>query len=387
MAYSKLRLRWKRPSRRGAILALGALLLPAIMIFVGFAINVSYMEMVRTQLRICTDSAAKAALINLGATQSQSSARPFARSVSASNTVAGTTVSFSDGNIEFGNTTKNGSGVYAFSSGGTPLNGSRVTGTVTVPLPFAAFMPGGNFTATQVSLTSRVSHDIVLVLDRSASMAFDLSSNEFSYPPDRTMYSPLQSYFTSPSPTASRWKALTDAVNSFVTVLQSRNLDAHVALVTYSETYSLGNYSATEASLDVPLTSNYSSITTAMNNWGNTPLLGDTNIQAGLNMGVAELTGPRARTTADRTIILLTDGIATSGSTDLAGMSLTNRSASKAVTYTIGFSGQAGTGVGQAALQGAATSGNGVYYYAPTAAQLTAAFQQIADSLPAVLIK
>ena len=387
MAYSKLRLRWKRPSRRGAILALVALLLPAVIIFVGFAVNVSYMEMVRTQLRICTDSAAKAALINLGATQNQTTARTFARSVSANNTVAGTTVSLSDANIEFGNTTRNGSGVYAFSSGGTPMNGSRVTGTVTVTLPFAAFMPGGNFTATQVSLTSRVSHDIVLVLDRSASMAFDLSANEFSYPPDRTMYSPLQSYFTSPSPTASRWAALTSAVNSFVTVLQSRNLDAHVALVTYAETYSLGNFSATEASLDVQLTSNYSSIVTAMNTWGNTPLLGDTNIQAGLDMGVGELTGPRARTTADRTIILLTDGIATTGNTDIAGMSLTNRTTSKAVTYTIGFSGQAGTGVGQTALQGAATSGNGVYYYAPTAAQLTAAFQQIADSLPAVLIK
>ena len=58
------------------------------------------------------------------------------------------------------------------------------------------------------------------------------------------MFSPLQAYFTPPSPTGSRWNALTNAVNSFVSVLQSRNIDAHVCLVTFAETYSFGNYTS-----------------------------------------------------------------------------------------------------------------------------------------------
>src|SRR4029077_392520 len=134
-----------------------------------------------------------------------------------------------------------------------------------------------------------------LVLDRSASMAFDLSSSEFIYPPDVSAgANPLQIYFTPPSATASRWQALTVAVNSFVTTLQARTLDVNVALVTYAETYSFGSYSATEASLDVNLTSNYSLINAGMNAWGQQPLLGDTNIEAGLAMAVTELTGPRS---------------------------------------------------------------------------------------------
>ena len=372
--------------RRGAIAALVAVLLPVLVLLVGFAVNLAYMEMIRTELRISCDSAAKAGLINLGSTQQLASARTAARSVSAANPVGGTALTLADSQIEFGNAVKNGGGTYIFTSGASPMNSARVTGTMSVPYLFGAFMPGGNFTVTEVSLTSRVSYDIALVLDRSASMAFDLSSNEFNYPPDRTTFNPLQSYFTPPSPTASRWYSLSNAVNSFVSVLQSRNLDVNVALITYAENYTFGNYSATEATLDVPLTSNYNLIAPAMNAYGQAPLLGDTNISAGLVLAQTELTGPRARLTANRTIILLTDGVATTGNLNIPSVALGLRTNAQIVTYTIAFGGEAGSGAAQAAMSGAAVNGNGVFYDAPTAATLQSAFQQIADSLPAVLI-
>ena len=373
-------------SRKGAIAPMVAVLLPILVLLVGFAVNVAYMEMIRTQLRISCDSAAKAGLVSLGATQQTSTAQSFARTVSAANQVAGQTLSLTNANIEFGNATKNGSGTYVFTSGGTPANSSRVTGTMNVPYLFGAFMPGGSFNVTQVSLTTRVSHDIILVLDRSSSMAFDLSSHEFSYPSDRSLFSPLQAYFTPPSSTGSRWHALTGAVNTFVSVLQARNLDVHVGLVTFAENFSFGNYSATEASLDVMLTPTYSQIPTAMNVWGQTPLLGDTNIAAGLSLAQSELTGPRARVTANRTIILLSDGVATTGNLDIPALTQAARTSSGIVTYTIAFGGEANSGAAQAAMAGAAQNGNGVFYDAPTAGQLQTAFQQIADSLPAVLI-
>jgi Mg-chelatase subunit ChlD len=379
-----------RRSRRGAIVALVGVSLPMLVLLAAYAVDVAYMEVVRAQLRISTDSAAKAALISYGSGQTQAAAITFAQTVANNNLVAGGTASYSSSNLLFGNSVKNGGGVYVFTSGGTPTNSVQATATVTPTLLLTAYLPVSSFTTQQVSVATRISHDIILVLDRSASMAFDLSANEFSYPPDvSTGRTQLQCYFTAPSATASRWAALTAAVNSFINTLTARNLDVHVGLVTYAETYSFGNYSATESTLDVPLTSNLSLITAALNNYGANPLLGDTNIAAGLATAETELTGPDARTsTADRTIILLTDGVATQGNTNIAGIVQGYRQNNQIVTQVITFGGEAASGTTvNTAMQSAAQDGNGNFYNAPTAAQLTQAFQQIADSLPAVLVQ
>lgn len=372
--------------RKGAIIPVLAITLPIIVIFIGYSINIAYMELVRTELRLTCDSAAKAALVNYGATQSQSTAISFAQSVSTKNTVGGNAITIPTSQFNFGNATKGSNGSYQFNLGRNPINSVQVTGSATLPLPMGAMVASGQFTCSKLSYATRISHDVVLVLDRSASMAFDLSGFEFVYPVDRTLYSPLQSYFTSPSPTASRWAALKSAVNSFIAVLNARTLDVNVGLVTYAENYTLGNYSATEASLDVTLTPNYNSITTAMNAYGNGPLLGDTNISAGLALAQGELTGPRARVTADRTVILLTDGVATQGNTNIASLTASYKTGSSIVTHVITFGGEAATGTVQSSMMSAAQNGNGLFFNAATAAQLQAAFQTIADSLPAVLV-
>ena len=59
------------------------------LILSAFAINVAYMQMVREQLRVTCDSAAKAAPVKYGATKSQSTAITFAQSVANMNLVAG----------------------------------------------------------------------------------------------------------------------------------------------------------------------------------------------------------------------------------------------------------------------------------------------------------
>lgn len=372
--------------RHGAMIPVVALTMPIVILFIGYSVNIAYMQLMRTELRLTTDSAAKAALVNFGATNSQSSAIAFGKATSANNKVGGAVLSIPTSGFKFGNSTKQSNGAYVFNAGATPVNSVQVTATATTALPIGSMIPNGTFTCSKTAYATRVSHDIVLVLDRSASMAFDLSSSEFVYPPDRTLFSPLQSYFTPPSPTASRWAALTAAVNSFVTVLQARNLDVKVGLVTYAEDYSLGQYSSTVASLDKTLTTSTSSITTAMNAWGATPLLGDTNIAAGLALAQAELTSSRARSTADRTIILLTDGVATTGNTNIPGLTSSYRTGSSIVTHVITFGGEAATGSVATSMQTAAQNGNGMFFNAATAAQLQAAFQNIADSLPAVLV-
>ena len=47
--------------RKGAMMPVVAFMLPIIMIFVGYSINIAYMEMAQTELRLSCDSAAKAA--------------------------------------------------------------------------------------------------------------------------------------------------------------------------------------------------------------------------------------------------------------------------------------------------------------------------------------
>lgn len=386
MRQSRNQVRNQKNARHGAMMPVVAFMLPIIMIFVGYSINIAYMELAKTELRLSCDSASKAALVKFGATQNKTTAISFAQTISASNKVGAQPLTIPSANFKFGNSTKQANGSYLFTQNGTPTNSVQVIGTATVALPFGAMIAGGNYVCSEMSYATRISHDIVLVLDRSASMAFDLSGNQFVYPSDRAQYSPLQSYFTSPSPTLSRWAALNSAVNSFVSTLQARNLDVKVALVTYAENYTLGNFSATEATLDCTLTANYSSIQTAMNAYGTKPLLGDTNIAAGLALGQSELTGTRARVTADRTIILLTDGVATTGNMNIAGLTQTYRTGSSIVTHVITFGGEAAAGSVNTSMQNAATNGNGMFFNAATAAQLQTAFQTIADSLPAVLI-
>lgn len=378
----------RRHPRRGAITVLVAATIGMLLILAAFAVNLAYMQLVRQQLRIACDSASKAALVNFGATNSQTSATAFAQTVSNNNLVAGKQLNLSTSNIQFGNAKQGSSGVYAFAAGGSPTNAVQVSASVSPPLFLQTFLPLTSFSTSESSLSTRASHDICLVLDRSASMAFDLSNNQFSYPADVSAgKNPLQVYFSPPSSTASRWQALTVAVNSFISTLQARKLDVDVALVTYAETYTFGTYSSTEASLDVQLTPTYSQISTAMTTWGQQPLIGDTNIQAGLALAQAELTGPRSRSVADRTIILLTDGVATSGNTNISSLTSTLRTGSQIVTHVITFGGEAASGSVQTQMMLAAANGNGMFFNAPTASQLQQAFQTIADSLPAVLIK
>ncbi len=54
--------------QRGAIAVLVALSIPMLLILATFAANVAYMQMVREQLRVTCDAAAKAALVKYGAT-------------------------------------------------------------------------------------------------------------------------------------------------------------------------------------------------------------------------------------------------------------------------------------------------------------------------------
>jgi Ca-activated chloride channel homolog len=376
----------RRNNRRGTVLVLVAFLMIVLAGLAAFSINVVFMETTRTELRAACDAASKAAVVNLGSSQSESTARAFAQNIAARNSVAGQPLALTNSQIIFGNAARDASGRFIFTPGALPLNSARINADVQVNMLIRGLLTTSGFRPTMTSTAARVDHDICLVLDRSASMSFDLSNQEFKYPADRANGTTFQNYFLPPSPTGSRWKSLSDAVGVFVTTLQTRQLDAQVAVVTYADAFSFGEYNSTQASKDVSLTKNYSLVTTAMTNWGKEELLGDTNIEAGLTLGRSTLKGTGSRKTAQRTLILLTDGVPTKGNTDLGAQALAARTGDRIITHTIAFGGQASIAVNKARLQAAADNGNGKFYLAPSSSELTNCFRAIAEGLPAVLI-
>ena len=134
------------------------------------------------------------------------------------------------------------------------------------------------------------------------------------------------------------------------------------------------------ASIDQTLTTDYTTLRTKLNDLAKQPLIGNTNIAAGLREGVNALTDPTLnRITSCKSIILLTDGIVSQGD-DPVALATTAREMNIRI-HTIAFSAQADV----ALMQRVAQAGGGRCYVAPDAASLEAAFRTIAATLPNML--
>ena len=163
--------------RRGSILMLAGAAFFALVALAGLSINVAYMELVRTEQRLATDAAAKAALVVLGQSQSQTQARQAAKAIAALHRVAGRSVVLDDSDIEIGASTGNANGTYSFnqsaSSSSVVNNSVRVNsnlskmqggGIPTILLP--QMMGLTTFTSQQTAVSTRIDMDVCLVVDR-----------------------------------------------------------------------------------------------------------------------------------------------------------------------------------------------------------------------------
>ena len=182
---------------------------------------------------------------------------------------------------------------------------------------------------------------------------------------------------------------LAGAVDVFLT--EADNIDPHprTSLVTWGTNYSMPISPYTiyqESTVDVSLpqrlshnwTQNRQAITGGISSLGNLPMMGGTNMSAGLDTAVAELTKPSASTMSHKIVILLTDGRWNSG----RDPALAAQDAADAgiVVHTITMlSDDAATMTEIANITG------GKYYDARNEAELRAAFFEIARSLPIVL--
>jgi hypothetical protein len=362
-----------------------------LLVMAAYTVDLAYMELVKTELRAATDSAAKAGTFALVQGGSVADIQTAAIQMAAMNNVSGKPLVITASNITLGQSVLQADGTWLFVPGLEPYQSVQVTSSMSaqnangsVPLFFAPVMGINTYSPTDTAVASANAAEVCLVLDRSASMCWDESGVMWSYPPP--IYSNIDQGYESPPQPGCRWLALQSAVGSFCSILTNANGATRVAAVTWaspvgtnSMEYELTGQTSPGVTEDVDLTSNMNSITNAVNQYSTHVMLGATDMCSGLNEGIAVLSEPDVRPFARKIIILMTDGQWNTGNDPMtAAQTAANNGI---VIHCVCFLQNAD----QTTCQNIAELTGGQFYFATDSASLTAAFQQLAHSLPVSL--
>jgi hypothetical protein len=350
-----------------------AILIPVLLIISGFAINLSYMELARTDLQIASDAASRAACRTFGYTKDKVAAQNAAKSAANRNPVVGKVLSLRDQDIIFGNSKRSSpSSKFVFTESNSQINSVKIdflsaaSGSVQLPIRIGVSNP--NFAVAQQAISTQSDVDIVLVVDRSGSMAFAV--DEISSPTVPPKNAPVGWVFGDPIPPKARWTDAINATNAFLASLTAGPQDVHVGLATYSDF----------STIDVNLDNDYGNITSALNFYSNPFNEGGTNIGDGIYSGINNLMySHNRRSQAVPVLIVLTDGIHNWGPDPISAAHFA--ADSDVIIYTITFSQEAD----QSAMIQVADITKGKHYHATNAATLQQAFQEIVGDLPVLL--
>ncbi|QEG21835.1 vWA domain-containing protein [Mariniblastus fucicola] len=333
--------------RRGAMLPMLAVVMIILMIVVSLGVDIARMHLTRSELRTANDAAARAAVESIGRSQNETTARNAAIAVAARNSVAGKGLTLRSDQIKVGHATKLSSGRYEFQEGGSYLTSARVVGSRSstspdgsVGLLFGPLFGVDEFCSDSAAAATQSQRDIALVLDVSGSMASE-----------------------------GRFEALADALESFLSVLNTTPQSEYVSLSVYETT----------ARKSQVLTSNLTSINDAFDDEAPN---GATAIGLGMSEGLnSVLYDSNARPFALKTIVVMTDG---NHNTDIDPETIAQQCADKNVSvYTITFK----DGADEARMEQVAQIAGGLHVHATSNAELEEAFESIARQLGVMLIE
>lgn len=353
--------------RRGALIVLIAVALPVFVVLAAYMINVAYMQLARTELRLATDFAARAGARTLSRMGDTAEAEAVALDFASRNSVAGVPLELQSSDLEFGSVVREGDGLYVFDTSSAFPNAMRVSGNrgasnSPISLFFGNALKKKTFGVEMSSIAGQVDRDIAVVLDRSGSMA---SRSETG---DRTYWQSGQ-----PAPANSRWMKCVQGVNTFLNALAATPMDEMVSLVTYNQS----------PTFDFDLTLDYAPIPAAIDVYTQVYVEGMTGIGDGIEYGRQTLiTRGFGRPWASKTIVVLTDGIHNAG-TMTPEQAATLAAADGVVVHTITY----GNDADQQTMDEVAAIGNGKHWHAPNQTQLLKAFNEIAASAPTLLME
>jgi Ca-activated chloride channel family protein len=362
-------------NRKAAILTLFIFMLPVLLIMLGFSVDLAYMHLVQTEMRLASDNAARVAADNLSRYENENRAIQTGIDIAEEFTVAGRPMRLQSSDFDFGRATADETGSYIFDTNGFPFNAVRVNAARdvnsrdgTVPLFFSRVIGSQEYSPQVTSIASFLNVDICLVLDRSTSMKFNVNSNE-------TGMSVNDRRFCRAPGSNSRWDALDKAVKVFHDVLRRNSSEEQISIVTFGSDLDnvqpglCGRQPA--ATLDMQLTTNVDAADGTINTLSNTVWNGNTEIAAGMQIATAELTSARGRRFSDRVMIVLTDGFPTAGD---AIAEATLAASQRITVYAITF----GADGDQNYMKQVAAAGHGEHAHAATENELKEVFKRFA---------
>lgn len=375
----------QRKCRRGAMLILVMACIIVLFVAALFCVDVAYMQMLQSEHQVAVDAAAKAGAEALSREQSSEAAYEAAIRFAAKNRIGGQPTIISRNDIELGRAEQQQDGSWLFVADNKSPTAVRVNSQQSnLNLFFGKIFGTGYFSPRQVATAAHLDQEIVLAIDRSHSMCFDLSGVDWSYPPGiPTLPDPV---VYPPHPTLSRWSSLNASVKLFLAEVQQVSLVPRVGLVTWGSDIGLDTYEGQltnrtfpAVTVDVPLGTDFAAIESKINYRSNDTMLGGTNMSSGMQAAIDMLTAPDALPLANKTIILMTDGKWNEGANpkELA------QTAKKQdiVIHTITFLPRAD----QKDMKFVAKVTGGTHYHATSEAELQDAFRELARILPVVL--
>jgi Ca-activated chloride channel family protein len=397
-----------------AFMAVGLVMLLAMVVI---TVDVASMQLVRTELRAASDAAAKAGAESLLRTQDKTQAVSAALAMAQLNNVGGKAFKLNNADVVIGTSSVQSDGSWAFAAGGTRPNAVRINSLMSggsasgpVTLAFSKMFSAGTFMPSKSSTASAIQQEVCLAIDRSSSMAFDLSGVDWDYPDGGTVDKRPKR--------ASRWDSLLSAVGLYLDAVEDSAVKPRVGLVTWGsdmqgyvpsglvklplDSYDIvyttksvfsslvsgikGNgwaygtiLTSVAASLDSGLTYDYTQIAKKLVQRTDYPIYGMTNMAAGIDKGVETLTSNSALPYAQKIMILMTDGQWNEGRNPLDAAE--DARDKGIMIHVVTFL----PGAESADAESVASITGGMYFHANTQAQLEAAFEKIARTLPVVL--
>ena len=359
--------------RKGATMVTIVILLPVLFALAAFAINISYVQMIRAKTQIVTDIAARAAGRTYIEAYDENAALASAQEMAALNPIQDDVLTLTSGDLEFGLSARhNHHSAYTFSPS-TNGNSVRITtqsfadGMGPAPRPYFPVL-GANFDIRPrcIATNTQTTLDVALIVDRSGSMRFAANESSSGTPAAE----PPGWQAGDPVAPNSRWLDLVEAVNAFCNELSDTAKEEKIALVSYSS----------DVAREIDLTEDYSQISAACNAISNSFYGGATNIGGGIQDGLIAVTHPKfARPWAENAIVLMSDGNHNTGSDPI--LAAQNAADQQVPIFTVSFSAEANT----ALMQQIADTTGGTHYLATNAQELEDAFREIARRLPSML--
>lgn len=285
------------------MLALVAICLPLVLLLAAFAVDVTYLRIAKTELRLAADAAARSAGRFYAATHDERRATEAAKTAGELNFVAAKPLTLDDEDVEFGvSEYDESSQTWNFEPGAAPPNSVRVTARKTSDSPSGAvdLFFSQAFTNVSIEVTTQaiavsVDPELMFVVDRSGTMAYpvELPSVLFTPPPSIPGWN-----WCDPAPASSRWMHVDRAIRLALDRLE-REGSTWTGLATFADA----------GETDAPLAKNFDLARRGLDRRSLMFCGGDKQADEGLRQAAAELSGNSPSSgIADQHVVLLTDG-------------------------------------------------------------------------------